>query len=97
MIMETSNGTVKQPVVSHKNGTINGAVNGNIKILETNSERRCRIISLVIIYFTLFLQSLGLAITMTGWYDIIGCFLNYNCDDSFVNIPGVWPFLDKVS
>lgn len=66
--METSNGAVK-PLEGQLNGTKSGAaVNGNVKSLETDLERRERIISLVIVYFTLFLQSLGLAITMTGSY-----------------------------
>jgi hypothetical protein len=49
------------------NGTKNGSANGNgVKVLETVTERKERIVSLGIVYFTLFLQSLGLAIVMTG-------------------------------
>lgn len=63
--MENSNGAVK-PVEAHQNGTKNGGANGIVKNLESVSERRERNISLIIVYFTLFLQSLGLAIIMTG-------------------------------
>lgn len=41
---------------------------GEIKCLETKDEENARLKSLYIVYFTLFLQSLGLAITMTGVY-----------------------------
>lgn len=62
-----TNGSAK-PVESHLNGNgvINGAANGIVKELESAEEKKERIGSLVIVYFTLFLQSLGLAVTMTG-------------------------------
>lgn len=47
-----------------ENGFKNGAANG--KTLETEDEKKERTKSLIIVYFTLFLQSLGLAIAMTG-------------------------------
>lgn len=40
--------------------------NGGGKVLETDEEKVKRTKSLIIVYFTLFLQSLGLAIAMTG-------------------------------
>ncbi|CRK92704.1 CLUMA_CG006231, isoform A [Clunio marinus] len=58
--MENSNGSA---VKSLENGNLS---NGEVKTLETSNEKRKRTISLIIIYFTLFLQSLGLAIAMTG-------------------------------
>lgn len=58
--MENSNGK------PHGNGIKNGGSNGVYKVLETDAEKKERIISLIIVYFTLFLQSLGLAIAMTG-------------------------------
>lgn len=39
-----------------------------VDITETPEEYKGRIRSLIIVYFTLFLQSLGLAIAMTGLY-----------------------------
>ena len=63
--MENSNGTPK-PVDVQQNGTKNGVSNNITKSLETAAEKRERTISLIIVYFTLFLQSLGLAIAMTG-------------------------------
>lgn len=63
--MKNSNGTAK-PVNVHQNGTKNGVSNGITKTLETTAEKKERTISLIIVYFTLFLQSLGLAIAMTG-------------------------------
>lgn len=42
------------------------ADNGGGKVLETGEEKVQRTKSLIIVYFTLFLQSLGLAIAMTG-------------------------------
>lgn len=64
--MENANGAAK-PVDVHQNGTSkNGVPSGVTKSLETAAEKRQRTISLVIVYFTLFLQSLGLAIAMTG-------------------------------
>lgn len=48
------------------NGVTNGKSNGSVKVLETKSEKSERTVSLIIVYFTLFLQSLGLAIAMTG-------------------------------
>lgn len=65
--VRATNGSVK-PVESHSNGNgvINGAANGIVKELESAEEKKERIGSLVIVYFTLFLQSLGLAVTMTG-------------------------------
>jgi hypothetical protein len=50
----------------HRNGTTNGSANGVMKLLETEQEKKERTKSLIIVYFTLFLQSLGLAIAMTG-------------------------------
>lgn len=48
-----------------KNG--NTKINGNIdKALESDEDKKDRYLSLYIVYFTLFLQSLGLAICMTG-------------------------------
>lgn len=44
----------------------NGATNGAVKPLETEEGKKERTKSLIIVYFTLFLQSLGLAIAMTG-------------------------------
>lgn len=41
-------------------------INGTCKSLETKDEEKARYKSLYIVYFTLFLQSLGLAIAMTG-------------------------------
>lgn len=79
--MENSNGDPKPEVHKNglngasngllngfKNGATNGdtTTNGVIKILETEEEKTQRTESLVIVYFTLFLQSLGLAIAMTG-------------------------------
>jgi hypothetical protein len=49
-----------------ENGIKNGAMNGGGKVLETQEEKVERTKSLIIVYFTLFLQSLGLAIAMTG-------------------------------
>lgn len=62
IIVEGSNETEK-PVESNQNHTEN---NGMLKILETDSEKRDRIISLIVVCFTLFLQAFGVAITMTG-------------------------------
>lgn len=66
--MENSNGTAKCDYVDvHRNGTKNGVAQESIaKALETPAEKRERTYSLIIVYFTLFLQSLGLAIAMTG-------------------------------
>lgn len=50
---------VGEPHLNHKK-------NDESKILETDSERRDRMISLLVVYFTLFLQAFGVAITMTG-------------------------------
>jgi hypothetical protein len=64
-IMEDSNG----------NGVKNGIAGE--KILETPEEKQARTKSLIIVYFTLFLQSLGLAISMTGvwpFLDKVSCF-----------------------
>lgn len=66
-----SNGASNGLLNGFKNGATNGdatngATNGVIKILETEEEKTQRTKSLVIVYFTLFLQSLGLAIAMTG-------------------------------
>lgn len=48
-----------------KNG--NTKINGSVKkALESDEEKKDRFLSLYIVYFTLFLQSLGLAICMTG-------------------------------
>lgn len=59
-----------KPADSHQNGAkvpINDASNGVVmKSLETAEEKQGRVQSLIIVYFTLFLQSLGLAIAMTG-------------------------------
>jgi hypothetical protein len=53
-MMENSNGNgVKSAIASEK-------------VLETVEEKKERTKSLIIVYFTLFLQSLGLAIAMTG-------------------------------
>lgn len=61
--VKASNGNgVEKPVESPQNGNSKGL----IKPLETDSEKKERTRSLVIVYFTLFLQSLGLASTMTG-------------------------------
>lgn len=55
-----------------ENGNAQKKMNGyelngiSTKALETNDEKAERFKSLYIIYFTLFLQSLGLAIAMTG-------------------------------
>ena len=63
MKVESSNGSSKPPAENHQNGV---KTNGTIKSLEDAIEKRERTVSLVIVYFTLFLQSLGLAIAMTG-------------------------------
>lgn len=67
--MDSSNGNVNGSVKvmePYKNGIKNGTATGVEKTLETRVEMKERIISLIIVYFTLFLQSLGLAIAMTG-------------------------------
>jgi hypothetical protein len=64
--MEKSNGTNGNIVVSHLNGRNNGHSNGVLKDLETSDEKKERMKSLIIVYFTLFLQSVGLASVMTG-------------------------------
>lgn len=56
--MENSNGKIVA-----ENGIKNGT---GEKVLETDEEKKERTSSLIIVYFTLFLQSLGLAIAMTG-------------------------------
>lgn len=62
--METTNGKL---VEVHQNGHKNGSNNaGASKVLETDDEKKGRRNSLIIVYFTLFLQSLGLAVAMTG-------------------------------
>lgn len=64
--MENSNGSVNgsmKQVEHHQNGSLSNVLS---KLSETGGEKRERIISLIIVYFTLFLQSLGLAIAMTG-------------------------------
>lgn len=64
--MESSNGAEKCVDVL-QNGTKNESVSKSItKNLETAAEKKERTVSLIIVYFTLFLQSLGLAIAMTG-------------------------------
>lgn len=79
MKLESSNGSTNgpaKPVESHQNGNTNGTPNGISKELETAEEKKGRISSLVIVYFTLFLQSLGLAVTMTGvwpFLDKVSC------------------------
>lgn len=55
-MMENSNGKTAE----------NGIKNAGEKVLETDDEKLDRTKSLIIVYFTLFLQSLGLAIAMTG-------------------------------
>jgi hypothetical protein len=59
-----------------KNG--NTKSNGIVgKALENDVERKERFLSLYIVYFTLFLQSLGLAIAMTGvwpYLSRVSCF-----------------------
>lgn len=75
VIMEDSNGATlhefrQNGVINTTNigtnGNANGKTIGSVTVLETASEKRERTISLIIVYFTLFLQSLGLAIAMTG-------------------------------
>ncbi|KAG5677633.1 hypothetical protein PVAND_007374 [Polypedilum vanderplanki] len=56
--MESSSENKKKESIANGNGTI--------KPLETSEEEKERYKSLYIIYFTLFLQSLGLAVCMTG-------------------------------
>ncbi len=56
--------------------------NGNAKInaekaLESDEEKKYRFLSLYIIYFTLFLQSLGLAIAMTGVWPYVSKVINF--------------------
>lgn len=84
---ENGNGATK-PAESHQNG--NGAAkpvgnaNGAIKPLETNGEKRERTRSLVIVYFTLFLQSLGLAATMTGVWPFLDKVSHYAVERIFI-------------
>lgn len=88
---ENGNGATK-PAESHQNG--NGAAkpvgnaNGAVKPLETNGEKRERTRSLVIVYFTLFLQSLGLAATMTGVWPFLDKVSHYADREDFY-----YPFL----
>lgn len=50
-----------------QNGSKNISTNANsTRVLETEEEKKERRNSLIIVYFTLFLQSLGLAVAMTG-------------------------------
>lgn len=57
---EESNGTVE-----NGNGVNKNEPKGKI-ILETDEEKRDRVLSLRIIYFTMFLISLGFSIVLTG-------------------------------
>lgn len=60
-----------------KNG--NTKTNGNVgKALESDEEKKERFKSLYIVYFTLFLQSLGLAIAMTGVWPYISRVSDFN-------------------
>lgn len=59
--------TTEKFVDVHQNSTKNGSTNAALpKVLETDEEKKERRNSLIIVYFTLFLQSLGLAVAMTG-------------------------------
>jgi hypothetical protein len=46
--------------------TTDSPENGTAKVIETEQERRERLLSLKIIYFTMFLISLGFSIILTG-------------------------------
>lgn len=54
-----------------KNGDVNKFDGNGAKPLELQWEKKDRYKSLYVVYFTLFLQSLGLAIAMTGVWPYI--------------------------
>lgn len=46
--------------------SLDAEVSNNVQILETPNERKMRQLSLKIIYFTMFLMTLGFSIILTG-------------------------------
>lgn len=75
--MTDMNGAAVVEASTAQNGDKNGN-QGQIQALETESEKKERFRSLRIIYFTMFLISLGFSIVLTG----IWPYLDKVCDSS---------------
>lgn len=56
---------VKVATISLENGTAQ-KTNGALRLLESEQEKKERMLSLKIVYFTMFLVSLGFSIVLTG-------------------------------
>jgi hypothetical protein len=77
LLPDTSNMTDSNGSMPNSNATENGDKSANNQILETEKERSERFRSLWIVYFTMFLISLGFSIVLTGLWPYLDTVRNH--------------------